>query len=115
FDGDSSGDYAFGSKGIQVFGGWYENIYAGVTVNIWDQMTGIEFAFSEEDNSLICSCEYDGEKNRLVFDGTDYATDDRATASGYVERIDDGIKVTFTSSSVKWIESGASYTLQQTE
>ncbi|MBR0172312.1 MAG: hypothetical protein IJQ21_05930, partial [Lachnospiraceae bacterium] len=47
FDGDSSGDYAFGSKGIQVFGGWYENIYAGVTVNIWDQMTGIEFAFSE--------------------------------------------------------------------
>ena len=88
-------------------------INAGVVANIWEQSTGIVFAFDIEDASFQGDTSYDDVKGRLGFYAVDHTTDDVVT--GYVETDGNGIRVTFTGSESGSVSAGDVYTLDKVD
>ena len=108
-----NGNASLGEGPFELFGGQYQNFNAGVVANIWEQSTGIVFAFDIEDASFQGDTSYDDVRGRLGFYAVDHTTDDVVT--GYVETEEDGIRVTFTGSDSGLISEGDVYTLDKVE
>ena len=97
-----------------AFDGQYQNMYAGVVSNIWEQSTGRVFTFGIDDASFSADAFYDAGTGRLTFDGAiDYASDTRV--SGYAELEGNTLRVTFTDSDNEYIAAGDVYTLDRVE
>lgn len=108
-----NGNASLGEGPFELFGGQYQNFNAGVVANIWEQSTGIVFAFDIEDASFQGDTSYDDVKGRLGFYAVDHTTDDVVT--GYVETDGNGIRVTFTGSESGSVSAGDVYTLDKVD